>query len=140
MWCGCSCSSRFIGGVADPIVQQQPQPVSSLGVALSHRCPACGAGKLYRNVLNLHERCSACGLDFTKHDVGDGPAFFAITLLGFVVVGLALGLEVWVRPPYWVHGVSVLLSLLILTPLSLRFFKSYLIALKYKHHWSQGIE
>lgn len=108
-----------------------------LAVAFSHRCPACGQASLYRGILTLKDKCPACDLDFSTHDVGDGPAFFTITLLGFVVVGLAFALEIYVHPPYWVHAVSVLLSMLVLTPLCLRFFKSYLIALKYKHHWSQ---
>lgn len=111
-------------------------PVSPLRIALTHRCPACEKGSLYRNYLSLHDQCSACGADFTSHDVGDGAAFFTITLLGFVVVGLAFALEIYYRPPYWLHALVVLGSLLVLTPLCLRFFKSYLIAMKFKLHGS----
>lgn len=114
------------------------KPADPLRIALTHRCPACENAGLYRGWLSIRPQCPACGLALTEHDVGDGPAFFTITLLGFVVVGLAFAAEIYFRPSYWVHGVIVLGALLVLTPLCLRFFKSYLIALKYKVHWSQG--
>ncbi len=90
-------------------------------------------------MLTLKDHCEHCGLSLADHDIGDGPAFFTISLLGFVIVGIALGVEVIWHPSYWVHAAAVLGSTALLTPLSLRFFKSYLVALKYKHHWSQGI-
>lgn len=127
MWCGCSCLSPFIGGALDP-------PVSSLRTAFTHRCPHCQQGSLYAGWLTLRAECPACHLDLTQHDVGDGPAFFTITLLGFVVVGLAFAIEILYRPAYWVHAVTVSVAMLILTPLCLRFFKSYLIAMKYALH------
>lgn len=115
-------------------------PADPLRIAFTHRCPRCEASGLYRGWLTIKLQCDHCGLDFTTHDVGDGPAFFTITLLGFIVVGLAFAVEIYLRPAYWVHGVIVLGALAVLTPLCLRFFKSYLIAMKYKVHWSQGIE
>ena len=110
-----------------------PEP-SEWQVALTHRCPRCGEGSLYRNILTIREECSECGLSFREHDIGDGPAFFTITLLGFVVVGGMVAVEEIWRPDYWAHAVFVLAAMAVLTPLSLRFFKSYLIALKYKLH------
>jgi uncharacterized protein (DUF983 family) len=121
-------------------VTTQQEPASPLATAFTHRCPSCQEGSLYAGLLRLKDTCNLCGLDYSEHDVGDGPAFFTITLLGFVVVGLAFALEIFVRPSYAVHAAVVLGAMALLTPVCLRFFKSYLIALKYKVHWSQGIQ
>ena len=113
------------------------QPQNPLHIALTHHCPRCGKGKLYKNVLTIRNECDECQLAFTEHDVGDGPAFFTITLLGFLVVGIAGYLEIGLRMPFWQNLLLSTLLLLVLTPICLRFFKSYLIAMKYKLHWSQ---
>ena len=34
---------------------------------------------------------------------GDGPAVFVILIIGFIVVGLALWMEVSYNPPLWLH-------------------------------------
>lgn len=81
----------------------------------------------------MADRCSACGLDLKAADSGDGPAVFVIFLVGPVVVGLALWVEVVFSPPYWVHmvlwGPAILAGSLAL----LRPFKATLIALQYRH-------
>jgi uncharacterized protein (DUF983 family) len=84
--------------------------------------------------------CGVCGLDFAKVDSGDGPAVFIILVLGFVVVFLALWVELRFEPPIWVH-------LLLWAPLTvggslgmLRPFKATLIALQFRHKASQEIE
>lgn len=102
------------------------------------QCPRCGQGPLFRQVLVLREACSHCELDFAFIDTGDGPAVFAIFILGFVVLGAALWFEFTFNPPVWMH--VVLWGLL--TPLIalglLRFLKALLIALQYKHKAEEG--
>jgi uncharacterized protein (DUF983 family) len=102
------------------------------------RCPRCGQGQLFRQVLVLRENCTHCGLDYAFIDTGDGPAVFAIFILGFVVLGAALWFEFTFNPPVWQH--VVLWGLL--TPLIalglLRFLKALLIALQYKHKAEEG--
>ena len=78
-------------------------------------------------------RCAACGLDLKAADSGDGPAVFVIFIVGPVVTGLALWVEVTLQPAYWVHmilwGPAIVAgSLLLLRP-----FKALLIALQYRH-------
>src|SRR5690606_24283377 len=53
-------------------------PVKS-GVA--GRCPRCGEGKLFDGFLKVAPRCSACGLDYSFADSGDGPAAFVILII-----------------------------------------------------------
>ncbi|MFT3732317.1 MAG: DUF983 domain-containing protein [Hyphomicrobium sp.] len=107
--------------------------VSPLSAGLSCRCPRCGKGKLFVNVLNMRDKCDACGLDYKFVDTGDGPAVFAIFILGFLVVGGALIAEFQFGVPWWMH----VLLWGILTPLIgvliLRFLKATLIALQFKN-------
>ena len=108
-------------------------PVSVLAVALRCRCPRCGKGKLYDGLLTVAPRCSECGLDLAAQDAGDGPAVFVVLILGALVVGLALLVEIEFAPPFWVH--LVLWTPLILggAVVMLRGFKAGLIALQYRH-------
>ncbi len=50
-------------------------------------------------------RCTACGLDFSTYNVGDGPAAFLTTVIGAVVVVLAMVVEFTFEPAWWVHVV-----------------------------------
>ena len=107
--------------------------ISSLAAAIGRRCPACGQGKLYASYLKVAERCSVCDIFLGDHDSGDGPAFFVILPVGFIVVGLAFWFEASFAPPYWLHlviwlPVTLALSLVMLPPL-----KAWLIAQHYRH-------
>lgn len=55
--------------------------------------------------MEFAKKCNVCDLDFNEFDSGDGPAVFIILILGFIVVGLALVVEVKYEPPLWVHAV-----------------------------------
>ena len=102
------------------------------------RCPRCGKGKLFSGFLTVTGECPHCGLDFTEVDTGDGPAVFIILIAGFLVVGLALIVEVSYQPPYWVHAI-IFLPLALGVPLGLlRPFKATLIALQFHNRARQG--
>jgi uncharacterized protein (DUF983 family) len=122
---------------ADVIAPSRPA-VSPFLAGLAARCPNCGKGKLFRSGLVLRDRCEACDASFAAADPGDGPAVFAIFILGFVILGGALLVEFRIGPPVWVH---VLLWGL-LTPLFafflLRVLKATLIALQFKHKAQEG--
>lgn len=45
--------------------------------------------------------CEACGLDFSFADSADGPAFFAMSIVGILIVGLALWVEFAYTPSLW---------------------------------------
>ena len=79
-----------------------------------------------------------CGLDFEFIDSGDGPAVFIILIVGFLVVGAALAVEVTFMPPIWLH-------LVLWTPLTLglaigllRPLKGLMIAQQYKQSAQEG--
>jgi uncharacterized protein (DUF983 family) len=112
--------------------------VSPLYAAVLARCPRCGKGRLFKNVLEMRSACEGCGLDYRFIDTGDGPAVFAIFILGFLICGAALYVEFTYEPPVWVH----LLLWGIGTPLIaiglLRFLKALLISLQYRNKAEEG--
>jgi uncharacterized protein (DUF983 family) len=116
----------------------QDATTSALAAGLKGRCPRCGKGALFHKGLVLRERCESCGLSYAFADSGDGPAVFAIFILGFVVLGGALLLEFKVGPPVWVHVVLWGIVTPLLAFLLLRLLKATLIALQYKHKAEEG--
>lgn len=120
---------------AEPMkAPQAPEhSVSPLYAGFMARCPRCGKGPLLQSFLNLREKCSNCGLNYKFVDTGDGPAVFAIFILGFLVLGGALWVEFNFEPPLWVHGVLWGVVTPILAIGLLRFLKSMLAALQYYH-------
>jgi uncharacterized protein (DUF983 family) len=112
--------------------------VSPLYAGVMARCPRCGGGPLFHNGLMLRPNCEGCGLDYKFIDTGDGPAVFAILILGFVVLGLALFVEFRYEPPVWVHAMLWGLLTPALALVLLRFLKAMLTALQWHHGAEEG--
>ena len=107
-------------------------------VALRGLCPRCGSKTLFQSLTGFAPKCRACGLDLSAFNVGDGPAAFLILLIGAVIVGLAVTVDLKFSPPWWVH---VLLWLPLTTAAviaSLRIAKALLLALEYRHRAREG--
>ena len=117
---------------------QSPDTASALGAALAGRCPRCGKGRLFNGLLGLRESCTACNLDYKFIDTGDGPAVFAIMILGGVVLGGALWFEFRFNPPVWQHVVLWGVVTPLLAIALLRFLKAGLSALQYKNRAEEG--
>jgi uncharacterized protein (DUF983 family) len=116
-----------------------PHPTTSaLAAGLGARCPRCGEGALFRRGLVLRDKCERCGLSYGFADPGDGPAVFAILILGFLVLGGALLVEFRLQPPVWVHIVLWGIATPVLAFFLLRVLKATLIALQFKHKAEQG--
>jgi uncharacterized protein (DUF983 family) len=111
---------------------------SAVTAGLKGRCPRCGQGALFRNGLVLREKCERCGLSYAFADSGDGPAVFAIFILGFLILGGALLVEFRIGPPVWVHIVLWGIATPLLAFILLRVLKATLIALQYKHKAEEG--
>ncbi len=101
--------------------------------ALFGLCPRCGARTLFDGSIKFAAHCRACGLEFSKFNVGDGPAAFLTLIVGAVVVALALTLQLAIEPPWWVH-------VLLWVPLTtfgviggLRLAKAALLWSEYRH-------
>ena len=117
-----------------------PPPVepSIVTAGLQGLCPRCGARTLFQGAIRFAPRCRACGLDFDRFNVGDGPAAFLTLVIGALVCGAAIAFELAVSPPWWLHvllWVPVTIGLVIV---SLRVAKGMLIASEYRNHAEEG--
>ncbi|MDP6516787.1 MAG: DUF983 domain-containing protein [Alphaproteobacteria bacterium] len=107
--------------------------LSPFKTGIAGRCPRCGQGRLYDGFLEVAVACDRCGLGLKSEDAGDGPAVFIVMILGLVIVGLALWIEMAYRPPMWLH-MALWIPLTVGGALGmLRPFKGVMIALHYKH-------
>ena len=112
--------------------------ISALRVALTGCCPGCGKGHLFSGFLAIAKSCKVCGLDLAFADAGDGPAVFVILIVGFLVVGAALLVEVNYEPPLWLHALLWPPLLLILALGLLRLLKGGLVSLQFRNDARQG--
>ena len=103
--------------------------------ALRCGCPQCGQASIYphRWTLQTKDTCPHCGFPLSKNDSGDGPAVFLIFILGFLLMPMALVLEVWLHPPLWAHAVIWGVVALGICVLSMQPLKAYVMILQYRH-------
>jgi uncharacterized protein (DUF983 family) len=101
-------------------------------------CPRCGAKTLFEGLASFAPKCRACQLDLGTFNVGDGPAAFLTLIVGALVTGLAIALELSVQPPFWVH-------ILLWGPITavavigtLRIAKGMLLAAEYRNSAREG--
>lgn len=113
-------------------------PVSVVQASLLGRCPRCGQGRLFAGYLAIAPECTVCGQDFRAFDVGDGAAALVILVVGAIVCGLALWVEFTFQPPLWVHAVLWAPIIALLTIAFLRWTKSALLVLQYRHKAGEG--
>jgi uncharacterized protein (DUF983 family) len=119
-------------------VAQDQTTSSPVVTGLKGRCPRCGKGHMFQGFLAVRPRCEVCGLDLAFADAGDGPAFFVMSIVGIVVVALALWVEFTYEPRIWVHlvmwfSLTAVLSLAMVRPL-----KGVMVALQYHHKAEEG--
>lgn len=107
--------------------------LSTLSTGLRRRCPRCGKGPLLRGYLTIRDRCPECGLDYGFADPADGPAFFAMSLVGVVGMMGFMAFEFTVQPPVWVHMVVTLPILALMCLAVLPPFKGWMVAEQYVH-------
>ena len=113
-------------------------PPPPIPTGLRGLCPRCGRGRLFKGYLTLSPACERCGLNFSFADSADGPAFFVMSVVGILIVGLALWVEFAFEPRLWIHLVlwvplSVILCLMLVRPT-----KGAMVALQYSHKAEEG--
>lgn len=112
-----------------PNTEGQPGLVPA---ALFGLCPRCGARGLFAGLAQFAPRCSSCGLDFSRFNVGDGPAAFLTLIIGALITVLAVWLEFAFYPPFWVHAILWIPLTAGLVAWGLRAGKAALLAAEYQ--------
>lgn len=124
--------------MSEPVDKAHFPPVNPVSAGLAGRCPRCGEGRLFSGFLSLQKGCRNCGLSYDFADSGDGPAVFVIMIVGFVIVGLVLAVELSFQPPIWLHLVLWLPLTVLLAGGILRPLKGLLIALQFRNNAREG--
>ena len=97
----------------------------------ARKCPACGVGAMFRRYLKVADACPHCGEELHHHRADDAPAYFTIVIVGHIVVGLVLAVEIAYRPALWVHAALWLPLTVILTLVLLPMVKGALVGLQW---------
>ena len=95
-------------------------------------CPHCQAKTLFVGVISFAPKCRGCGLDYSAFNVGDGAVAFLTLIIGAVVSGLAIWLQLRVEPPFWVHVVLWVPLTTFAVLAGLRYGKSRLLVAEYR--------
>jgi len=95
-------------------------------------CPRCRAKTLFAGVVTFAERCNSCALDFSRFNVGDGPAAFLTLGIGAVVSALAIWLQLAAEPPFWIHAVLWVPLTTFAVVAGLRYSKAKLLAAEWR--------
>lgn len=85
----------------------------SIGRGALCRCPNCGKGKLFRAYLKVNDSCPVCGEELFHHRADDLPPYLSILIVGHLLIGVMLELEMSNA------AVSPMLYLAILVPLAI---------------------
>ena len=123
--------------MTEPDQKSEGQP-GLVPAALFGLCPKCGSRTLFDGVAQFAPRCRVCSLDFSSFNVGDGPAAFLTFLIGGLVTGLAIWLELAWHPPFWLHALLWIPFTSIAVIWGLRAGKAALLAAEFQRQAGEG--
>ena len=92
---------------------------------------------MFDGFLALKPSCPACGLDLSHADTGDGPAFFASFLGGFLLLAAGTWMQVAYEPPFWAYALLFVVGAVAIVGL-IRPLKGMLTALQFANKAEQG--
>jgi len=119
-------------------IENRLQGATPFALGIRGLCPRCHRGHVFDGFLTLAARCEACGLEFSFADPADGPAFFAMSIVSFPLVGLAAWLEISVGAPLWLNLLITLTLVLGLCCALLRPLKGWLVCSQYINKAEEG--
>ncbi len=108
------------GAVPDTLSERRWGPAFRRG--WMGRCPNCGQGKIFRAYLKVNDACPVCNENLSLHRADDAPPYITIVLVGHLLIGLLLHLEMaWEISPmayiYTLVPMAIILPLLLLPPI-----------------------
>lgn len=114
------------------------ETTSPFRTGIQGRCPRCQKGHIFAGVLRLAKTCDVCGLDFSFADPADGPAFFAMSIVGVPALVMAVWLDLAFNAPYWLQLVTTFPLTILACMALLRPLKGWLVCSQYFHHAGEG--
>lgn len=106
---------------------------SSLWRGFRRQCPHCGQGKLFTSFLKLANQCDSCGLEVGQmYNADDGPAFFTMSLVLFILAPILLWIDVTYNPSVSVLFLIFLPLVILTTVLLLPLVKGAFVAASWK--------
>ena len=82
-------------------------------------------------------RCSECGLDFAQLERGSRAATLVTFIVAALLIGLALLVDEWLRPPLWVMALVFVPLTITLVLGAIRLFKTLLLMARYERSQEQ---
>ncbi|MEO1103738.1 MAG: DUF983 domain-containing protein [Pseudomonadota bacterium] len=86
---------------------------------------------MFDGYLTVRNACPECGEDLSHQRADDAPPYIVMFIVGKVVVGLMLMLEVAMHPPLWQHAAIFLPMTIIMSLGLLRPVKGSLVGLQW---------
>jgi len=91
----------------------------AIGRGAMCRCPKCGEGKLFRAYLKVNDTCPVCGEELFHHRADDLPPYISIVIVGHILIGAMLEMEMRFNDVNPMYYVATLVPLAIVLPLAL---------------------
>ena len=96
------------------------------------RCPHCGEGHLFSSYLKVADTCDVCGEELSHHRADDFPPYLSIVIVGHVIIGLMLHLEMaYENIAPWVYVVTMVPAAIILPLVMLPSIKGAVVGLQW---------
>lgn len=95
------------------------------------RCPHCGKGHLFRSYLKVADKCEVCGEELFHHRADDMPPYISILIVGHIIIGLMLELELHASIEPWVYLATMVPAALILPLIMLPSIKGAIVGLQW---------
>ncbi|MEP2943242.1 MAG: DUF983 domain-containing protein [Hyphomicrobiales bacterium] len=106
----------------------------AMWTGFKQKCPNCDKGKLFDRFLKVTDNCSHCGEALHHHRADDAPAYFTISIVGKIIVGLFVWVELAYQPSYWVHAALWIPALIIMALLALPLIKGAIVGLQWANY------
>lgn len=123
-----------VNSTGSPYGLKHRDVLSAMKRGLLQKCPNCATGSLFESYLKVKDTCDHCGETLSHHRADDAPAYFTIAIVGKIIVGLFVWLELAYAPPYWVHAAIWVPTLLIMSLTALPLIKGSIVGLQWANY------
>ena len=95
------------------------------------KCPHCGKGHLFRAYLKVADTCDVCGEELFHHKADDMPPYLSILIVGHVIVGLMLHMEMAYTIEPWIYLATMVPAAILLPQILLPSIKGGVVGLQW---------